>query len=332
MLQSIYNPDPSGFQTIMNAYEEANGWPVVKHPPLSPHFLAALSDQEPLLPNNLGSLLAGRLSRAENTPASDPRKRKPRSRSSSPISMPTSKSVRTNSPVSVTPSSDLGLPLPLDSRGSAAHEPVSPTFSEASPTFSEAVAAVHISGASSRRSASPQKATSAPDIMEVVPLPIPPAKSPEQSVKTLKAKQKSKDKTSPSTKISTKSIRDKLATTKTSPIEISVQHEQADENMDHPAPKKLLKNMQWKINTVSKGNFPTISMTELYQHIKCNRILYGPPNSINLTHDIIETLAYSHPSYTVHFKLEPRFTLIPTKEKIYHLPGSRATSPVRPKR
>ena len=145
----------------------------------------------------------------------------------------------------------------------------------------------------------------------------------------MKSKQKAKEKTSPSSKITLKTIRDKLATTETSPIGITVQHDASQPS--HPAPKKLLKNLYWKMSTMPEGSYPTISILELHEHIKSNRILYSPPVSINLTLKIIETLASSNPEEKVHYILEPKnMTALSSTGKVTHLQGSRATSPVRP--
>ena len=146
-----------------------------------------------------------------------------------------------------------------------------------------------MSSSAASMQSSPPKTT---EVMEVTPLPSKTAKS------------KPKDKTSPSTKVKGKTIRTELAKTQDSPIGIAVQHDAAQPS--HPAPKRLLKDLCWRMSALPEGSHPEISMAELHQHIKNNRILYSPPATINLTLIVIETLASSHPDEKVHYVLEFR--------------------------
>ena len=332
MLQAIYNPDPLGFQEIMNAYEKANGWPVCKHPPLSPHFINALSDQEPLLPKNLGNLLAGRLPRMENTPASESRRR-PRAHSTSPQtanSSPLTKTRRTesiseddysdsgSSPAPAQPSPAPEVKAYLKVMRAQELEPSPLPSGHPSPTEEHA------------HDSSNSLAAATSEVMEVTPLSAPPTKSPEQIQKSAKPKDKSKGKTSPRSMVNIKTIRAELEKTRASPIGITIQHDASQPS--HPAPRKLLKDLCWRIST-SADSFPRITIAELHDHIKFNRILYTPPVNARLTLNTIETLAQVHPVEEVFFTVEPKDrTVTSTTGKVTNLPGSRAASPVRPHR
>ena len=334
MLQAIYDPNPLGFQTIMNAYEKTNGWPIVKHPPLSTHFINALSEQEPLLPSNLGNLLAGRLPRAENTPASETRRRA-RSRSTSPEtadSTPQSKTPRRGSPskddysdysdagrspmVASSPDSEMKNEL-LQMR---AQELVPSPLPPARPSQAEGPA----------HGSKHSPAINSPDVMEVTPLSAPPTKSPEQIQKSAKPKDKNKGKTSPRSIVKLQTIRLELDKTRTSPIGISVQHDASQPS--HPAPRKLLKDLCWRMST-SADSYPRMTIAELQEHIKSNRILYTQPVRARLTLNTVETLAQIHPVEEVYFTIDPKDrTVTSTTGKVINLPGSRAASPVRPHR
>ena len=319
MLQAIYDPDPLGFQKIMNAYEEANGWPVCKHPPLSPHFINALSEQEPLLPNNLGNLLAGRLPRIENTPVSESRRR-PRAQSSSPQnSTPTFKIPRR---ASLTDN---------ESEASADDDARQAEARLAELIPSPISSSCHTSATEGSAFGSTNSLAAAnTEEMEVIPLPVPPAKSPEQPQKSAKPKDKSKGKTSPRAMVNIKTIRAELDKTRTSPIGISIQHDASQPS--HPAPKKLLKDLCWRMST-SADTYPRMTIAELHDHIKFNRILYTPPVRARLTLNTIDTLAQVHPVEEVYYTIDPKDrTVTSTTGKVTHLPGSRASSPVRPHR
>ena len=130
--------------------------------------------------------------------------------------------------------------------------------------------------------------------------------------------------------VNIKTIRAELEKTRTSPIGITIQHDASQPS--HPAPKKLLKDLNWRTST-SVDSHPKMSIAELQEHIKSNRILYAPPVKARLTLNTIETLAQVHPGEEVFFVIDPKDrSVISTTGKVTHLPGSRATSPVRPHR
>ena len=130
--------------------------------------------------------------------------------------------------------------------------------------------------------------------------------------------------------VNIKTIRAELEKTRTSPIGITIQHDASQPS--HPAPRKLLKDLCWRTST-SADSFPKMTIAELQDHIKFNRILYTPPVNARLTPNTIETLAQVHPVEEVFFTVEPKDrTVTSTTGKVTHLPGSRAASPVRPHR
>ena len=130
--------------------------------------------------------------------------------------------------------------------------------------------------------------------------------------------------------VNIKTIRAELDKTRASPIGITIQHDASQPN--HPAPKKLLKDLCWRMST-STDTHPKMTIAELQEHIKFNRILYTPPVRARLTLNTIETLAQVHPVEEVYFTIDPKDrTVISSTGKVTHLPGSRAASPVRPHR
>ena len=166
--------------------------------------------------------------------------------------------------------------------------------------------------------------------MEVTPLSAPPTKSPEQIQKSAKPKDKNKGKTSPRSIVKLQTIRLELDKTRTSPIGISVQHDASQPS--HPAPRKLLKDLCWRMST-SADSYPRMTIAELQEHIKSNRILYTQPVRARLTLNTVETLAQIHPVEEVYFTIDPKDrTVTSTTGKVINLPGSRAASPVRPHR
>ena len=77
------------------------------------------------------------------------------------------------------------------------------------------------------------------------------------------------------------------------------------------------------MNTLPDGSYPEISIIELHQYIKNNRILYSPPVTVNVTNKMIETLASTHPDEKVCYIIDPKnHTLISSTGKVTHLQGS----------
>ena len=309
MLMSVYEPDPNAFETIMNIYEERNGWAVCKHPPIRPAFLAALSEQEPAIPEQFIPL-TDRAPRLENTPRSSVKR--PRFRRTSPESdhspqgaeaLPSPKSSRKDS----RPTPDFSPPQPLEPRGIAPPEPSKPTSNKKL----EALADDYLSH------------------MELSELPKQPSKAPATHSEQPKS---SKDKTSPSNlrqKLSSKKIRETMMATSESPIGLSVQH---DANApSHPGPRKLLKELKWRESKVGIDVFPKISLSELYGHIKHNRVRYTPPvQFMSLTTKVIETLLPEFANELIHFTLEPKNTVTSTTGRVTNVSDSRGPSPERP--
>ena len=389
MLQSVYVPGPDAFEKIMNAYETKNGWVVTKHPPLTSHFIDALSDQEPLLPDNLDSLLSGRLRRTENTPrTSDSSRRRPRAPSSSPTpATPVTKTPRVDpSPLTESSintasmtSSQLLSPtfsVPRDEdgnltvlRGGEWERTLTPggsntlmcnnkesldrqaetwkkidrgrIYKEHNESLLENMEASEESELPKRLSlegaaaldpnpAPLQRKTSLPDIPKELQKKGPSSLKKGKTDDKQKVKSTATSQTSPLIKKRQSSkIREELAKTLDSPVGIHVQHDASQPS--HPAPKKLLKELGWKKNSAPKGKFPWMSLGELQQHIKANRVAYTPPGGINLLAKTVESLANSgFAEEKIYFDVYLKETVISKSGRVQHLPGSRQASPQRP--
>ena len=317
MLMSVYDPDPNTFEKVMNDYETRNGWSVIKHPPILPSFLAALSEQEPAIPEQFipSSNLAPR---TENTPQSRGSVKRPRLPKTTPsgnLSPQGAQYVSPNSKASRLDLSripDLNLPKPLDPRGPAPSTASKPSSSK-HPNLIDKDYLDHM------EIANPPPTPKSPETRPDQPKPQRPTKD-----------RNTKAKTSPnSQKLAIKKIRDALAKTSESPIGISIQHDASAPN--HPGPKRLVKELKWREDNTGEHGFPKMSLYELYEHIRCNRVLYTPPVQIGgLNLKVIESLVPDYPNETLHYCLEPKYSVTSTTGRVINMPSSRTSSPQRP--
>ena len=175
-----------------------------------------------------------------------------------------------------------------------------------------------------------QRKTSLPDIPKELQKKGPSSLKKGKTDDKQKVKSTTTSQTSPLIKKRQSSkIREELAKTFDSPVGIHVQHDASQPS--HPAPKKLLKELGWKKNSAPKGKFPWMSLGELQQHIKANRVAYTPPGGINLLAKTVESLANSgFAEEKIYFDVYLKETVISKSGRVQHLPGSRQASPQRP--
>ena len=97
----------------------------------------------------------------------------------------------------------------------------------------------------------------------------------------------------------------------------------------HSGPKKLLKELLWREQQSGEDDFPTMTLTELHEHIQANRVRFSPPVQFpGFNTQVIETLRPDFPTDLVHFCIALKHT-VPLKEgkRITYLPSSRPSSP-----